>query len=56
MKLTLSLGQMQISYDDAETNFERVRAWTAEAARRGSHLALFPELWYSGYDLEKWQR
>ncbi len=56
MKLTLSLGQMQISYDDAEANFERVRAWTAEAARRGSHLALFPELWYSGYDLEKWQR
>jgi omega-amidase len=56
MKLNLSLGQMQISYDDAEANFERMRAWTAEAARRGSALALFPELWYSGYDLEKWPR
>jgi omega-amidase len=56
MKLNLSLGQMQVSYDDAEANFERVRGWTAEAARRGSDLALFPELWYSGYDLEKWQR
>jgi omega-amidase len=56
MKLNLSLGQMQISYNDAEANFERVRAWTAEAARRGSALALFPELWYSGYDLEQWPR
>ncbi len=56
MKLNLSLGQMQISYDDAEANFEHVRAWTAEAARRGSALALFPELWYGGYDLEKWPR
>jgi omega-amidase len=56
MKLNLSLAQMPISYDDAEANFERVRVWTAEAARRGSHLALFPELWYSGYDLEQWPR
>jgi omega-amidase len=56
MKLTLSLGQMQISYDDPEANFEHMRAWTVEAARRGSDLALFPELWYSGYDLEKWPR
>jgi omega-amidase len=54
MKLNLSLGQMQISYDQAEVNFERVREWTHEAARRGSALVLFPELWYSGYNLESW--
>jgi omega-amidase len=56
MNLVLSLGQMQINYDDAEANFERMRAWTAEAAGCGSALVLFPELWYSGYDLEKWAR
>jgi omega-amidase len=56
VNLILSLGQMQISYDDPEANFERVRAWTAEAAHCESALVLFPELWYSGYDLEKWPR
>jgi omega-amidase len=56
MNLVISLGQMQINYEDAEANFERVRAWTAEAAHCGSGLVLFPELWYSGYDLEKWPR
>ncbi len=56
MKLNLSIGQMQISYDNADANFEHVQAWTAEAARRGSALVLFPELWHSGYDLEKWPR
>ena len=56
MNLNLSLAQIPISYDDAEANFERARGWTKEAARRGSALVMFPELWYSGYDLEKWPR
>ena len=56
MKLNLSLGQMQISCDDAEVNFARVREWTREAAQRGSALALFPELWFSGYNLENWPK
>ena len=56
MKLTLSLGQMHIHLGEPEKNFVRVRAWTAEAARRGSALALFPELWPTGYDLENWPR
>ena len=54
MKLNLSLGQMDVSLGEPEVNFERVRGWTAEAARRGSDLVLFPELWSTGYDLEHW--
>ena len=52
MKLTISLAQMQFELGQPEANLERVRAWAAEAARRGSDLVLFPELWASGYDLE----
>jgi predicted amidohydrolase len=56
MTLTLSLGQMNVQLGDPAANLERVRAWTAEAARRGSALVLFPELWSTGYDLEHWER
>ena len=54
MKLTLSLGQMNVQLGQPEVNLARVSAWTAEAARRGSALVLFPELWSTGYDLENW--
>jgi omega-amidase len=56
VSLTLSLGQMHVHLGDPEANFARVSEWTAEAARRGSRLVLFPELWSTGYDLENWQR
>lgn len=51
MRVSISLGQMQIQFGSPDANFERARAWTDEAARRGSALALFPELFLSGYDL-----
>ena len=56
MLLTLSLGQMHLHLGEPAANYERVRAWTVEAARRGSGLVVFPELWSTGYDLEHWQR
>src|SRR5258708_34340362 len=56
MKLNLSLGQMNVQHGEPEANLVRVSAWTAEAARRGSALVLFPELWSTGYDLENWRR
>jgi predicted amidohydrolase len=56
MKLNLSLGQMHLYLGEAEKNFERAREWTAEAARRGSALVLFPELWPTAYDLENWRK
>lgn len=54
--LTLSLGQMHLYLGTPDRNFERVQAWTAEAARRGSALVLFPELWSTAYDLENWRQ
>ena len=52
--MNLSLAQMHLHLGQPEKNFERVSAWTAEAARRGSALVVFPELWGSAYDLEHW--
>jgi predicted amidohydrolase len=56
MNLNISLGQMKVIRGEPEANLERVREWTGEAAKRGSSLVLFPELWHSGYDLEHRER
>lgn len=56
MPLNLSLGQMHLYLGETEKNFERVYAWTVEAARRGSQLVVFPELWPTAYDLENWPK
>jgi predicted amidohydrolase len=53
MKLTVTLGQMDVHLGDPERNWTTVQQMTAEAARRGSGLILFPELWSTGYDLER---
>lgn len=47
---------MDIRLGDPQANYDRVHEWTREAARRGSALVLFPELWSTGYDLENWQK
>ena len=53
MNLTISLGQMDVRAGDPEHNLACVTDWTAEAARRGSDLVVFPELWDSGYALDR---
>jgi omega-amidase len=53
MKLTVSLAQFDIALGDPATNLARVERWLAEAARRGSDLIVLPELWSTGYDLER---
>lgn len=53
MELTISLGQMDVALGQPERNLETVRALAAEAAARGSDVLLLPELWSSGYDLER---
>lgn len=53
MKITVSLGQMEVHVGEPERNLDCVREWTAEAARRGSDLVVFPELWDTGYALDR---
>ncbi len=51
MQITISIGQMDVKLGDPNANLATVQAMTAEAARRGSDLVIFPELWSTGYDL-----
>ena len=52
-KLNISLAQMNIALGDSGRNLQRMQNWSIEAARRGSHLVVFPELWSTGYALEE---
>jgi len=56
MRVTISLGQMDVKLGQPEVNLATVAALTAEAARRGSAVVVFPELWSTGYDLENGER
>lgn len=56
MKLTVSLGQMDVALGEPEKNLDKASAMTAEARRRGSQLVVFPELWSTGYDLERCEK
>lgn len=53
MRITISLGQMDVQIGEPDRNMDKVREWVAEAARRGSDLVVFPELWDTGYALER---
>ena len=52
VKLTVSLAQMQVARAWPEENLRKGEAFVAEAARRGSHLVCFPEMWTTGFDWE----
>ncbi|RMF02270.1 MAG: carbon-nitrogen family hydrolase [Chloroflexi bacterium] len=43
---------MDIALGNPAANLEKAAAWTAEAARRGSELIVFPEMWTTGMDWE----
>ena len=53
MELRVALGQMDIALGDPEANLRTVQALAAEAAGAGAELLLLPELWGSGYDLQR---
>lgn len=53
MKISISLGQMDVVRGQVETNKTAVSTMVAEAARRGSRLIVLPELWPTGYDLQR---
>lgn len=52
-KLNISLAQFNIALGDIKKNTATVEKMTAEAARRGSHLVVLPELWSTGYALDQ---
>ena len=50
MQLTISLAQIDIALGNPEANLQKAAEWVEEAARRGSDLVVFPEMWTTGYD------
>lgn len=51
--ITISLGQFDVRWGDPDTNVERVSELAAEAAQRGSDVLVLPELWDSGFTLDR---
>jgi omega-amidase len=52
-KLVISLAQMNIVLGDEKKNAATMERLASEAARRGSHMVVFPELWSTGYALDQ---
>lgn len=52
-KFTISLAQMEVSTGRPDKNVKTARRMLEMASKRGSDLVLLPELWSSGYDLER---
>ncbi len=53
MEITVSIAQMDVVQGEPDKNVERGCTMIAEAARRGSDLICFPEMWTTGFD---WSR
>jgi omega-amidase len=52
-KLNISLGQMTIAPGSPRLNVEVMQAMVEEAARRSSHLVIFPEMWSTGFAFDR---
>lgn len=52
-KLSVSLAQMQVALGDNQRNIATAQRMVAEAARRKSSLIVFPELFTTGYALNR---
>jgi len=53
VKLMISLGQMNIALGDPRKNLATAEEYITEAAHRKSHLIILPELWSTGYALDR---
>lgn len=53
MQITIALGQMDVALGQPERNGTMAQTLAAQAADQGADLLLLPELWHSGYDLER---
>lgn len=53
MKLTVSLAQIAVAQSQPAVNLQKGEKLIAEAARRGSDLVCFPEMWTTGFNWDK---
>ncbi len=53
MELRVAIGQMDLALGDPEANLRTVQSLAAQAAEGHADLLVLPELWGSGYDLER---
>src|SRR5690349_18634960 len=53
MELTIGVAQLDLALGDPAANLASVRAAASQAASAGVDLLVLPELWGSGYDLER---
>ncbi len=50
MKLTVSIAQIEVANSQPEVNLRKGQLLIAEAARRGSEVVCFPEMWTTGFN------
>ena len=53
--VAISIAQMNIVLGDPAANLRQLEQMTADAARRGAQLLVCPELWSTGYVLDRAQ-
>lgn len=53
MNITIALAQMDVALGQPDLNAATARTLAADAARQGAHVLVLPELWSSGYDLDR---
>jgi predicted amidohydrolase len=53
IEATISLAQMNVIRARPAENLAKAEQWIAEAARRGSDLICFPEMWPTGFNWER---
>ncbi len=53
MKITIGLAQMAVALGQPAQNMAAARTLAGQAAAQGAELLLLPELWATGYDLER---
>jgi omega-amidase len=53
MQLRIAIGQMDLALGDSEANLRTVQELAARAAEEKADLLVLPELWGSGYDLDR---
>ncbi|TMN21383.1 carbon-nitrogen family hydrolase [Lentibacillus cibarius] len=53
MKKKVAMIQMDVTYGDPKVNFNRVGKWVMDAVQVGAEIIVLPELWDTGYDLDR---